>query len=143
MKLVRWNTEPAFPDLFNRFLNDDFENYFGKRNCGYLPAANVIEKEDSFEVEFAAPGLNKEDFKINVENNVLTVSSEKEQVKEEKEKNYTRREFAYGAFTRSFALPKTIDIDKIGAAYENGILKVTLPKKEEAKTTLSRAISIS
>jgi HSP20 family protein len=143
MKLVKWNNEPAFPEFFNRIFNDDFDNYFGKRSCGYIPAANVIEQENAFEVEFAVPGMKKEDFKISVDNNVLTVSSEKEQVKEEKERNYTRKEFAYGSFTRSFALPKTVDVDKISAAYDNGMLSVTLPKKEEAKTKLSRVIDIS
>jgi len=143
MKLVKWNNEPAFPDLFNRIFTDDFDNYFGKRNCGYLPAANVIEREDAFDVEFAVPGMGKEDFKISVDNNVLSVSAEKEETKEAKEKNFTRKEFAYGSFTRSFALPKTIDIDKIAAAYDNGILTVTLPKKEEAKTQITREIKIS
>lgn len=143
MKLVKWNNEPAFPDLFNRIFTDDFDNYFGKRNCGFLPAANVIEREYAFDVEFAVPGMGKEDFRISVDNNVLSVSAEKEESKEEKEKNFTRKEFAYGSFTRSFALPKTIDIDKIAAAYDNGILTVTLPKKEEAKTQITREIKIS
>lgn len=143
MKLVKWNNEPVFPEIFNRFFNDEFDNYFGRRNGGYIPSANVVETESGFDVEFAVPGMSKEDFKINVENGVLTVSSEKEEVKEEKEKNYTRKEFAYGAFTRSFALPKTIDLEKIAASYNNGILTVTLPKKEEAKTLLSREIKIS
>lgn len=143
MKLVKWNNEPVFPDFFSRMFNDDFDNYFGKANCGYLPAANVAETEDAFEVEFAIPGMNKEDFKISVENNILTVSAEKEEHKEEKEKNYTRKEFAYGSFTRSFSLPRTINHEKIAAGYDQGILKVSLPKKEEAKTQLSREIKIS
>lgn len=143
MKLVKWNNEPVFPDLINRFFNDDFDNYFGKRNCGFIPAANVLEKDDAFEIEFAVPGMNKEDFKINVENNVLAVTSEKEITKEEKEMNFTRKEFSYGAFTRSFTLPKSIDIEKIDAAYENGILKVKLPKREETKTQATRVINIS
>lgn len=143
MKLVKWNNDPVFPDLFSRIFTDDFDNYFGKRNCGMMPAANVTEKEDAFLIEFAVPGMQKEDFKVHVENNVLSVSSEKEVSKEEKERNYTRREFAYGSFTRSFTLPKTVDMERIDATYENGILKVSLPKKEEAKTQLSREIKIS
>ncbi len=143
MKLARWNNEMVFPEFFNRIFNEDAENYFGKRNCGCVPAANVIEKEGAFEVEFAVPGMKKEDFKIGLENNVLTVSAEKEQQKEEKEKNYTRKEFAYGSFTRSFSLPKTVDTEKITAAYDNGVLTVSLPKKEEAKTEVSRQIIIS
>lgn len=143
MKLVKWNNEPVFPDFFSRMFSDDFDNYFGKANCGYLPAANVIESENAFEVEFAIPGMSKDDFKIGVENNILTVSAEKEEQKEEKDKHYTRKEFTYGSFTRSFSLPRTINLDGIAGAYENGILKVTLPKKEEAKTQLSREIKIS
>jgi HSP20 family protein len=143
MKLVRWNNEPIFPDLFHRIMNDDFENVFGKKNCGCVPAANVIEKESSFEIEFAVPGMKREDFKINVENNILSVTAEKEEKKEENEKNFTRKEFAYGAFTRSFELPKTVDVEKIIAGYDNGILRVELPKKEEAKTQLTREIKIS
>jgi HSP20 family protein len=143
MKLVKWNNEPVFPEFFNRLFNDDFENTFVKRNCGYIPSANILDKEASFEVEFAVPGMKREDFKITVENNVLSVSAEKEEAAQEKEKNYTRKEFAYGAFTRSFALPKLVDVEKISAAYDNGILTVVLPKKEEAKTQTLREINIS
>jgi HSP20 family protein len=143
MKLVKWQNEPVFPDFFSRFFSDDFETYFNKPNCGLVPAANVVENENAYEIEFAVPGMGKEDFKINVENNVLTVSSEKETKNEVQEKNFTRKEFAYGSFSRSFTLPKTVDVDKISAGYENGILKVALPKKEEAKTQLNREIKIS
>lgn len=143
MKLIRWNNDPVYPDFFNRFFNEEYDNLFGKKNCGNVPAANVVEKDDAFEIEFAVPGMNKEDFKVDVENGLLTVSSEKESVKEEKEKNYARREFVYGCFSRSFTLPKSVDIDKIDGHYENGILKINLPKREEAKTTLSKNVSIS
>lgn len=143
MKLVKWTNEPTFPEFFNRWFNDDFDNYLGKRNSGDLPLANVVENETGFDIEFAVPGMNKEDFKLSVENNVLSVSAEKQESKEEKEKNFTRREFTYGSFTRSFALPKTIDVEKIAAAYNNGILTVTLPKKEEEKTLISHEIKIS
>jgi len=143
MKLVKWNNEPAFPVFFNRFFNDDFDSYFTSRDCGCLPATNVVENDKSFEIEFAIPGMSKEDIKINVENNVLTVSSEKETEKEEKEKNFTRKEFAYGSFSRSFTLPKTVDVEQINANYDNGILKIGLPKKEEAKTKLIKEIKVS
>ena len=143
MKLVKFNSEPVFPTLFNRFFNDDFDNYFDLGNHGYLPATNVIENDKEFEIEIAIPGMEKEDIKLNVENNLLTIASEKEVKKEETDKNYTRREFSYGSFCRSFTLPKTVDVDQIRANYEKGILKVALPKKEEAKTKLSREINIS
>ena len=142
MKLVKFNSEPTFPVFFNRFFNDDFD-FFNLHDNGYLPATNVIEKEKEFEIEMAIPGMEKEDIRIGVENNVLTISSEKEIKKEEKEKNYTRREFAYGSFCRSFTLPKTVDADKINASYEKGVLKVSLPRMEEAKAKLSREIKIS
>jgi HSP20 family protein len=103
----------------------------------------VAEKDEAFEIEFAVPGMNKEDFKVNVENGILTVSSEKEAVKEDQNKSYTRKEFVYGSFSRSFTLPKSVNVDKIEGNYDNGILKIVLPKKEEAKTTLSKNISIS
>jgi HSP20 family protein len=143
MKIVKWNNEPVFPAVFNRFFNDDFDNYFNIGNRGYMPATNVVENEKEFEIEIAAPGMEKEDIRINIENNVLTISSEKEVKKEEKEKNYTRREFSYGSFCRSFTLPKTVDVDHINASYEKGILKVALPKKEEEKTKLTKEIRIS
>jgi HSP20 family protein len=143
MKLVKWNNDPVFPVVFNRFFNDDFDNYFTKRDCGCMPATNVVENDKSFEIEFAIPGMNREDIKINVENDVLTVSSEKEAKKEEKDKNYTRKEFSYSSFSRSFTLPETVDADQINARLENGILKVDLPKKEEAKSKLSKEIKVS
>jgi HSP20 family protein len=143
MKIVKWNNEPDFPTIFSRFFNDDFDNYFNLGNHGYLPATNVVENEKEFEIEIATPGMEKEDIRINVENNVLTISSEKEVKKEEKDKNYTRREFSYGSFCRSFTLPKNIDIEHINACYEKGILKVALPKKEEEKTKLTKEIKIS
>jgi HSP20 family protein len=91
----------------------------------------------------AAPGLTKEDFKINVENDVLTVSNEKKTETSEKNEKYTRKEFSYSSFLRSFTLPEIVDMEKINAGYENGILTLTLPKKEEAKPKSPREIKIS
>jgi HSP20 family protein len=143
MKIVKWNSDPVFPTIFNRFFNDDTDNFFTPGNHGYMPATNVVENEKEFEIEIATPGMEKEDIKISVENNLLTISSEKESKKEEKEKNYTRREFSFGSFCRSFTLPKTVNVDQIKANYEKGILKIALPKKEEEKTKLTKEIKIS
>ncbi|MBE9481831.1 MAG: Hsp20/alpha crystallin family protein [Bacteroidetes bacterium] len=114
-----------------------------------MPAANIIENKDSFELEIAAPGMNKKDFKINLDNNILTILSERESKKEEKsEKNednvsYTRREFIYSSFNRSFTLPKSIELDKIKADYKNGILNISLPKKDEEKLNVKKEILVS
>lgn len=141
MKLIRWNNEPFFSDLVNNFFENESGNFLSRRHC-LTPATNIVENEESFELEMAAPGMKKEDFKIDIENNVLTISSEQKEEKEENNKNYTRREFSYGCFSRSFILPKIIDSDKIKAEYKNGVLCLNLPKKEEEKTKLKRQIEI-
>tara|TARA_B100000949_G_C14229399_1_gene428230 strand:- start:396 stop:839 length:444 start_codon:yes stop_codon:yes gene_type:complete len=109
-----------------------------------IPAVNIQETEDNFLVEVAAPGKTKEDFNIELDNDVLTISSEskKENTEEEKGK-FTRREFSYSTFKRAFSLPETVDNAKINASYENGVLLINLPKKEEAKVQAKRMIEIS
>ena len=130
MNLVRWNHQPMLPDVF-----EDFERRFYSpfKYEGYIPAANITENDKSFNIEIAVPGMKKEDFKINLENNVLTVSTEKESEKSEETKTYTRKEFVYGSFSRSFTLPKTVETDHIKASYESGILRIELPKIEGAR----------
>ncbi len=109
-----------------------------------VPSANIKETENEYKVELAAPGLSKEDFHLNVENNMLSIHVDKEQEKEEKEEGYTRREYNYKSFVRTFNLPESVASDKIEAKYENGILNLTLPKKEEAKKgSQKREIAIS
>ena len=141
MTLIRWNNRNALTDLFSNIFDSDFVDNFNRRALD--PAANIMENPDSFELDLAAPGMKKEDFKINLENNILTISSETQDEKVEESKNYTRKEFFFGSFSRSFTLPKTIDLEKIKADYENGILKVMLPKKEEAKLDIKKEIRIS
>lgn len=125
-------------DLFD---NDNFfeGEYFGNTS---ILAVNVKENEDDFEIELAVPGMKKEDFHIGVENGVLNISAETKEDKEEKDDNYTRKEFSYTSFTRSFTLPESVDKDDISAKYDQGLLKLTLLKKEEAKTQLTKTISI-
>ena len=130
MTLMKWNNQPSFVNLFDDILDRRVElNH--KRNCGCNVMANVIENEDAFNLELSVPGNEKKDISINLENNVLTISSEKEEKNESENTNYTMREFTYTSFSRSFTLPKSVNSDKIKAGYENGILNITLPKKDE------------
>lgn len=129
----------GFPSLFNEgwltdfFDNDRFFDADWMKRMHVVPAVNVIEKEKEFEIELAAPGLDKKDFNITVENGVLTIACEKKTEKESKEKNYTRKEYNYTNFSRSFTLPENVKTDKVDARYENGILRLVLPKEVEAK----------
>ncbi len=138
MTLVKWMNRPAMNPWFDPF----FVSERSSASCGCKPAANILETGDSFVIEMAVPGRNKEDFSLNLEKDILTISSEKESPADEN-MNYTRREFQTTAFSRSYIVPKTVDSERIEAAYEQGILRVTLPKKEEAKATLSKQISIN
>jgi len=108
----------------------------------HLPAVNVKETDDTYEITMAAPGLEKNDFKIDVNGSLLTISAEKDEKKEEKDETYSRREYSYRSFARSFSLPEDIFKDKIDANYMNGELKLTLPKMEEAKTMSHQKISV-
>jgi HSP20 family protein len=140
MTLMRWNSRLPLADMFSNFFDSDFNDFLTRRYTE--PLANIIEHPDSFQLELAAPGMKKDDFKINLENSVLTISSEVTDEHEEEKKNFTRREYYYGAFSRSFTLPKTINTDKIQAEYESGVLKVILPKKDEAKLEVKKEIKI-
>ncbi len=136
------------PVLFDDFINRDTFNWglsnFSNSNTT-IPAVNIKETNESYHVEVAAPGMLKSDFKVELEGNLLTISSEKRDEKEEVEgEKYTRREFSYQAFQRSFTLPKeVVDVDKIQAKYEDGMLQLLIPKKEEAKQKAPRLIQIS
>lgn len=141
-------TFPKFNNLLDQFFNNDFFDMttrnFSKTDTT-LPAVNIKEENERFVVEMAAPGMKKEDFKIELNNNLLIISSEK---KEEKVENgdsaqYTRREFSYQSFVRSFTLPESVEHEKIEAKYEDGVLKLHIPKKEEAKPKPARTIEIS
>jgi HSP20 family protein len=127
--------------MFQNIFDPDFNDFFTRKMSD--PAANILENPESFQLELAAPGMMKDDFKIHLENNTLTISAEMEDQKREEGKNYTRKEFYYGSFSRSFTLPKSIDLENIRADYENGVLKVVMPKKEEAKLESKKEIKIS
>lgn len=143
MNLIRRNPN-ALPSLFEEFFKPDWLGGLEGMNAN-VPAVNISENETGFELELAAPGMKKDDFNIEVENNVLTISNEKrsEQSEEDKEKNYSRREFYYSAFKRSFNLPKSVNSEAINAGYSEGILKVAIPKREEALPKAKRMIEIS
>jgi len=139
------NLFPTVPSFFDDFFTRDLFDFAKTTNVygSSLPAVNIKENENQFEVEVAAPGLSKEDFKIEVENDVLTLSSEREESKENQEDNYKRKEFSYSSFRRTFTLPENlVDADKIEAKYIDGVLNVVLPKKEEAKPKPVRRIKI-
>lgn len=125
----------TLPGLFSSIFNDS-ELYANAKKSLSLPATNVKESDLNFSLEIAAPGLKKEDFKINLTDNRLTISVEKKEETEEKTDNYHRREFSFGEFSRSFKLPNTVDVKKIEATYEDGILHIALPKKEVAEPKL-------
>jgi HSP20 family protein len=143
------NSFSSIPSLLNDFLTDDWLNssLMNWRSAGAsLPAVNVLETNDNFMIEVAAPGMKRDDFKVELDNNVLTISSSQENNREEKgrEGEYTRREFSYQAFQRSFSLPEAkVDGAKITAKYTDGILHVTVPKREEAKVKPARQIAVS
>lgn len=134
----------TLPDLFDEFFGrENMSDFFDVEADHNLPAVNIIEGKDDFTIEVAAPGLTKKDFNIDLENNMLTISSEKKEEKKEDDKKFRRREFSYTAFKRSFTLPNSIEADKIKAKHDNGVLKIEIPKKEEAKEKPPRQIEIS
>jgi HSP20 family protein len=145
MTLVKFNNGlknnavgPFFNDVFDSILNDSF---IGDKLVARVPAVNIAENENEFHIELASPGLKKEDFKINLDKNVLTVSAEKKSENVEEGKKFSKREYSYNSFTRSFTLPESADHSKIEADYTDGILKLTVAKKEEAKFQ-SREIAV-
>ena len=130
--MVRRNTQPILSELINNFFETDFTERID-RSLKVMPKTNILEKEESYEVEMLVPGYSKDDFSLNVENNLLIVSAQKEETKEEKpEKRTVFKEYSIQSFERSFTLSNDVDTSKIEASYENGILMLSIPKKKEA-----------
>lgn len=132
MSLIKWRdrTLPTVNTFFDNFFRDDdglFPTFFRERT---VPAVNVSEDDKFFRVELAAPGMKRDDFHVALERNMLVIKSEKEEEKEEKEKTWTRKEYNYSAFERSFWMPENVLADKISANYHDGVLVVEIPKKE-------------
>lgn len=142
------NLYPSFPSFLNRFFEGDLMDWsrsnFADTNTT-LPAVNIRENKDEFMIDVAAPGMKKEQINVDYENGRLTISSEKKEEKKDQSKDtYTRREFSYMSFQRSFTIPENlVDGEKIKASYNEGILHIILPKREEIKPKPPRQIKIS
>lgn len=148
MAIVRWNsgTVPTVSRLFDDFFRTEFPDWSRKNFAsegGSLPAVNVKETDDEYRLEVAAPGMSKKDFKVEVDNGVITISAEREVSNESKDDGYTRREFSYESFQRAFSLPDGADDNKISAKYNDGILYISLPKKPEARPQPAKTIKVS
>ena len=145
MTLVKFNNDkrnnalmPGFNDVFDSIFNDSF---FSDRMVTRVPAVNISESADNYHIELAAPGLKKQDFKINIDNNVLNISVEQQTENTDNNRKYTKREYSYNSFVRAFTLPDLADHNHIEASYDDGVLKIDVAKKEEAKS-VSRLIEI-
>jgi HSP20 family protein len=135
-------TRSMMPNWIEEFFGNDFYNNDPVVNAT-VPSVNVIEGNDNFRIEVAAPGLRKEDFKIELDNNLLKISSERKHEDEVKQdEKILRREFSYCSFKRTFSLPDTVQSTKIDASHQNGILSIVIPKKEEAKVQPVKQIEI-
>jgi len=146
MTLVKFNGDqkgkrslmPAMNNVFDSIFTDGFFNEHGAK---MVPAVNILEALDHFQIELAAPGLQKEDFKVSLDRNLLNISVEKQEKEQNEGERFTRREFSFHSFVRTFSLPDTADQHSITAKYEDGLLKVKVSKKEEAKL-MTRQIEI-
>jgi len=142
MRIVKYNNNNNnnnFPSLMSEFFNEDFGLNFVNRNHS-IPSVNSIENNDSFEIDLAVPGMKKDDFKIELIDKVLIISSENSNSIEND--NMRLNEFNYSSFQRSFRIPESVELDKIKANYKNGILKIILPKKKDSITKPNRVIEI-
>ena len=140
MSIVRRNNL-LFPSLMNEFFKPD---WFGgmEKFENRIPAVNIKESETGFELELAIPGQNKEDFNVEIDDHVMTISMESKSEDHTSDENYTRKEFSYQSFKRSFTLPETVNEDKIEASYVDGILKFSLPKRDEALPKPKKTVEI-
>lgn len=129
MTLVKRNL--LTPTIFSDLFDNDFLTPFGIAGPNGVPAVNVVDNDDSYEIELSAPGFKKEDFNVTLDNGILTISGDTKKENEEKKKNYTRREFSSASFSRSFTLPKNVKEEGIKANYDAGVLKLTLEKTEK------------
>ncbi|MBP7024171.1 MAG: Hsp20/alpha crystallin family protein [Bacteroidales bacterium] len=134
----------TLPSIVDEFFGDDLWNrFFDDTESVTVPSVNIKEGKDEYAIEVAAPGFDKKDFRIDLNNNVLEISSEKEVKEENKDEKVMRREFRYSSFKRTFTLPDTVDTEKIKASYKDGILSISVPKKDEAKVKPTKQIAIS
>ncbi len=147
-KAVSKSNGNFFPSLMENFFSDRFYDMaplmtgFGLDQPFRVPEVNIVEGTKDYQIELAAPGMDRKDFKIEVQNGVLNISAEKQEEKNDEGKSFRRREFSYHSFSRSFALPDNLLDDKIDAKYENGILKLVLPKKEATAQKPAKQIKV-
>jgi HSP20 family protein len=135
MNIIKRSGMPSLSTMFSDMFENDF---FSNRFPSNLPAVNIKENGDDYKVEVAAPGLKKDDFKITVEDDIINISAEHEDEKKESDGEYSRREYNYNSFSRSFTLPEGVKEEDINAKYEDGILKLTIPKKEEIRKKIEK-----
>jgi HSP20 family protein len=135
----------AFPSVFGNLFEDFFRDdvLLPAMVGNSVPAVNISEEKDKYQIEVAVPGMEKKDFKLDLDNNILTISCEKETQESKKEQKYTRKEFSFTSFQRSFTLPEGVDIEKVDAAYKDGLLVVHLPKTNVAQAKPVKSIKIS
>ncbi len=142
MSIIRYNADDfvptSFSNLVDRFFNESLTRSGGST---FVPKVDILEKDQAFELHVAAPGMNKEDFKIDLKDNYLTISGERKFTNEKKDKNFHSVETQYGAFSRSFSLPENVDATRINAKYNNGILELSIPKDE--KKVIAQSIKVS
>ncbi|UZH54820.1 Hsp20/alpha crystallin family protein [Salinimicrobium tongyeongense] len=147
MNLIKRNTDNWLPSIFDDMFKADWmdNGNSGINRIGTsVPAVNISENDEAFRLELAAPGMAKQDFNLELDNGVLTISAEEQKENEKKENGgrFTRREFSYTSFKRAFSLPDTVEADKISAEYKEGVLMINLPKREDAKVQPKRMIEI-
>lgn len=142
MSIIRYNTNDfvptTFSNLVDKFFNDSLARSGGS---AFVPKVDIVENPESFEIHLAVPGLNKEDFNIELNDNYLTISGERKFTTEKKERTFHTIETQYGSFNRSFSLPENVDATRINAKYINGMLELTIPKDE--KKVLKQSIKVS
>ncbi len=150
MTLLKFKNEPASrmmdrsPVVFNELFNNFFDGMLNSNPVtSKVPAVNISETDDNFKLELAAPGFKKDDFKVRIDNDILNISAEQKTEKKESNERFTRKEFAFESFSRSFTLPELVDAEKVSASYENGVMTLVVPKREEAKPKPAREIKIA
>lgn len=143
MTIIRWQQRPAMAHLLSNFAEREFSTGFD-RNCACAPATNILEKDEAYEIQLVVPGLKRDDFQIEVEDNVLSVSYEKkEEEHAEGDHKFLRKEYSLDGFTRTFRIPKHTDAENIQARYDSGMLHIAIPRQDPKKDKLSKRIEIA
>ena len=143
MTIIRWQQRPAMAQLLNNFVEREFSSGVD-HNCGCAPATNILERAEEYEIQLVVPGLKREDFHIEVEDNVLAVSFEKkEEDQTNRENKFLRKEYSIDGFSRTFKIPKHADAENIKAKYEDGLLYIAIPRQDPKKDKLSKRIEIA